>query len=311
MFWYINIILCFQIHNHLCCYFCSKKDISAGNFTIHEVHCIRNITLCLHCDIPIAKSDLDYHIAELHTKVTCPHCSALLLKSEVDQHIADAHTTEPCPECGENILRNLLEDHERDVHSTTACPLCQRVIKKTNLQQHQAFTSLFIVIYHYLGHVCSRVKYSKEHICVELLAVNGLYCLPIRQHVTFKLSMIVKKCLSELVLPYLANNCMPVLFESCWYPEACLLVNKMVLDGRDFAVSSAFVWNSLSISLRVLLLAVAILARQDLIRPVKTKNPTTCVSEKTKWDWRTHVHLENNCWNGEDGFELLTPSVWC
>jgi len=124
------------------CYYCSKKNIAAGNFTVHEVHCIRNITLCPHCDDPVAKSDLDHHVAEQHTKVTCPHCSVLLMKSEIDQHFADAHATEPCPECGENIVKNLLEDHKRSVHSTTACPLCRMVIDKTALHQHQVFLCL-------------------------------------------------------------------------------------------------------------------------------------------------------------------------
>jgi len=122
---------------HTCCCSCSKKDISAGNFTVHEVHCIRNITLCPHCDIPVTKSELKSHVAEQHTKVTCHHCSALLLKSEVDLHIADAHATEPCPECGENISKDLLEDHKHAAHSTTVCPLCQRVVEK--LDHHQVY----------------------------------------------------------------------------------------------------------------------------------------------------------------------------
>jgi len=122
---------------------------------MHEVHCVRNITLCPHCDNPIAKSDLDRHVAEQHTKVACPQCSALLPKSEVDQHIADVHATEPCPECGENVSRSLLEDHKCAVHRTTACPLCHRVVEKTNLHQHQ------VLVYWYIHCVSKKVSTFK------------------------------------------------------------------------------------------------------------------------------------------------------
>ena len=104
---------------------------------MHEVHCVRNFTLCPHCDEPVAKSDIDHHVAEQHTKVTCPHCTALLMKSELDQHVADLHATEPCPECGKDISKNLLEDHKHSMHRTTACQLCHTVIDKTDLHRHQ------------------------------------------------------------------------------------------------------------------------------------------------------------------------------
>jgi len=132
------------------CCSCSKKDISAQNFTMHEVHCVRNITRCPHCDDPVAKSDLDHHVAELHTQVTCPHCSALLTKSAVDKHIADEHATEPCPECGENVAKNLLEDHKHSVHSTTACPLCHNVVDKNELHQHQVHLCLSGFTYYFM-----------------------------------------------------------------------------------------------------------------------------------------------------------------
>lgn len=127
----------YRIYVQTYCCACSKKDIAAANFTVHEVHCVRNITLCSHCSEPIAKSDLDRHVTEQHTTVPCPHCPLQLMKSEVDRHVADMHATEPCPECGENISRTELEDHKRSVHSTIACPSCLRVVEKTSLHQHQ------------------------------------------------------------------------------------------------------------------------------------------------------------------------------
>ena len=162
----------------MCLCSCSEKDIAARNFTVHEVHCVRNITLCPHCNDPVAKTDLDNHIAEQHTSVTCPQCHASLMKSEVDQHIADAHATEPCPECGENVSKNLLEDHKRSAHSTTACPLCHKVVDKTHLHQHQVsiyccIFCLLLVLYdvEFLSaslYFCKRGAYS-DRLCRDVV----------------------------------------------------------------------------------------------------------------------------------------------
>lgn len=133
------------------------------------MHCVRNITLCPHCDDPVAKSDLEHHIAEQHTKATCPHCSAVLQKSEVDKHIADAHSTEPCPECGDNISRNLLEDHMQSVHSTTDCPLCRRVVNKTDLPQHQVSV---LLVYFYFSHFIDTLYIAS----FQLAVARAVFC---------------------------------------------------------------------------------------------------------------------------------------
>jgi hypothetical protein len=56
----------------LSAYFCSKKEIPVFNFTIHEIHCQRNIGVCPVCKEPFPKSDMDIHMAAEHCQVTHP-----------------------------------------------------------------------------------------------------------------------------------------------------------------------------------------------------------------------------------------------
>uniref|UniRef100_A0A8C7EDG6 Uncharacterized protein n=1 Tax=Nothoprocta perdicaria TaxID=30464 RepID=A0A8C7EDG6_NOTPE len=48
---------------------CSKRDVSAANFSLHEAHCLRFLTLCPECDEPIARKDIKDHHAEAHKQV--------------------------------------------------------------------------------------------------------------------------------------------------------------------------------------------------------------------------------------------------
>jgi NAD-dependent SIR2 family protein deacetylase len=67
-------------------YFFSKRDIAEANFTIHEIHCRRNIVLCDKCKEPIPKSDLQTHIEETHVPVKCDLCDESVEKNLVDDH---------------------------------------------------------------------------------------------------------------------------------------------------------------------------------------------------------------------------------
>ena len=65
---------------------CSKRDIAAVNFIMHEVHCHRNIVLCRQCDEPVPKSELDRHFDDVHALVTCHSCGQAVEKSALDNH---------------------------------------------------------------------------------------------------------------------------------------------------------------------------------------------------------------------------------
>lgn len=48
----------------------SKKDIPVPNFTIHEIHCSRNLEVCRYCSDSIPKSEMKNHIESEHVQVT-------------------------------------------------------------------------------------------------------------------------------------------------------------------------------------------------------------------------------------------------
>uniref|UniRef100_A0A8C7ESN6 TRAF-type zinc finger domain-containing protein 1 n=1 Tax=Neovison vison TaxID=452646 RepID=A0A8C7ESN6_NEOVI len=62
-----------------------KKEIPVFNFTIHEIHCQRNIGMCPICKEPFPKSDMESHMATEHCQVTCK-CSKKLEKRQLKKH---------------------------------------------------------------------------------------------------------------------------------------------------------------------------------------------------------------------------------
>lgn len=47
----------------------SKRDVSTANFSLHEAHCLRFLTLCSECDEPVARKDMKDHQTEAHKQV--------------------------------------------------------------------------------------------------------------------------------------------------------------------------------------------------------------------------------------------------
>ena len=64
----------------------SKRDISAANFLMHEVHCRRNIVLCDRCDEPFPRSQLTNHVQEAHATEPCEMCQASIEKCKIQEH---------------------------------------------------------------------------------------------------------------------------------------------------------------------------------------------------------------------------------
>ena len=66
-------------------YFSSRREIPAGNYQMHVVHCARNIALCKHCDEPVPRGELEDHIREFHSKVDCV-CGEKIDKPKLEYH---------------------------------------------------------------------------------------------------------------------------------------------------------------------------------------------------------------------------------
>ncbi|XP_071092778.1 TRAF-type zinc finger domain-containing protein 1-like [Haliotis cracherodii] len=123
--------------------YCSncKKDISAANFTMHEVHCRRHIVLCQHCDDPVPRSEMEDHFSEHHAKVSCSQCGEEQEKTQLQEHMEGACTKRPirCVYCELELPRCDVNSHQDYCGTRTEpCPKCAQFIMKKDLLQHEA-----------------------------------------------------------------------------------------------------------------------------------------------------------------------------
>ncbi|XP_043385426.1 TRAF-type zinc finger domain-containing protein 1 isoform X3 [Chelonia mydas] len=121
---------------HLCSN--CKKDIPVANFTIHEIHCSRNIGVCHFCKESLPKSEIKNHIESEHVQVTCK-CNMKMEKCHLEDHEASACPLRPaiCQHCEIELAFNKLQDHEDYCGTRTeTCRECGRNIMVKDLKEH-------------------------------------------------------------------------------------------------------------------------------------------------------------------------------
>ncbi|KAM6155472.1 TRAF-type zinc finger domain-containing protein 1 [Rhynchocyon petersi] len=115
-----------------------KKEIPVFNFTIHEIHCQRNIGVCPVCKEPFPKSDMKTHMATEHCQVTCK-CNKKLEKRQLQMH---EETECPlrlalCQHCDLELSVLKLKDHEDYCGARTElCGRCGRNVLVKDLKTH-------------------------------------------------------------------------------------------------------------------------------------------------------------------------------
>ncbi|XP_066116631.1 TRAF-type zinc finger domain-containing protein 1 isoform X1 [Saccopteryx bilineata] len=115
-----------------------KKEIPVCNFTIHEIHCQRNIGVCPICKDPLPKSDMETHMAAEHCQVTCK-CNKKLEKRQLKNH---EETECPlrlalCQHCDLELSVLKLKDHEDYCGARTElCGNCGRNVLVKDLKTH-------------------------------------------------------------------------------------------------------------------------------------------------------------------------------
>ncbi|XP_055462202.1 TRAF-type zinc finger domain-containing protein 1 [Psammomys obesus] len=128
-----------------------KKEIPVFNFTIHEIHCQRNIGVCPICKEPFPKSDMDIHMTTEHCQVTCK-CNMKLEKRQLQQH---EETECPlrlavCQHCDLELSVLKLKEHEDYCGARTElCGSCGRNVLVKELKTHPE--------------VCGRVEEGKRN----------------------------------------------------------------------------------------------------------------------------------------------------
>ncbi|XP_025931726.1 XIAP-associated factor 1 isoform X2 [Apteryx rowi] len=90
-----------------------KRDVSAANFSLHEAHCLRFLTLCPECDEPVAQKDMKDHQTEAHKQakecheraVKCKICELEMPFNKLQEHLNTcASRTERCWECNKYVM---------------------------------------------------------------------------------------------------------------------------------------------------------------------------------------------------------------
>lgn len=115
-----------------------KKEIPVFNFTIHEIHCQRNIGVCPVCTEPFPKSDMETHMATEHCQVTCK-CNKKLERRQLKKH---EETECPlrlavCQHCDLELSVLKLKEHEDYCGARTElCGRCGRNVLVKDLKTH-------------------------------------------------------------------------------------------------------------------------------------------------------------------------------
>ncbi|XP_067910922.1 TRAF-type zinc finger domain-containing protein 1 isoform X2 [Heterodontus francisci] len=115
-----------------------KRDIPATNFTIHEIHCRRNIDLCRYCHEPFPKSEMEEHFETEHALVDCK-CSMKIEKNQLEKH---ENTECPlrlikCQYCELELAFNKSQEHADYCGSRTEpCVACGRNVLVKDLNMH-------------------------------------------------------------------------------------------------------------------------------------------------------------------------------
>ncbi|XP_031448356.1 TRAF-type zinc finger domain-containing protein 1 [Phasianus colchicus] len=115
-----------------------KKNIPAANFTIHEIHCSRNLEVCHYCNESVPKAEMKNHIDSEHVQVTCK-CSMKVEKSLLEDHETLACPLRPavCQHCDIQLTFNKLQDHENYCGARTEmCSDCGLNVMVKDLKEH-------------------------------------------------------------------------------------------------------------------------------------------------------------------------------
>ncbi|XP_045152705.1 TRAF-type zinc finger domain-containing protein 1 isoform X2 [Echinops telfairi] len=115
-----------------------KKEIPVFNFTIHEIHCQRNIGVCPVCKEPYPKSDMETHVATEHCQVTCK-CNKKLEKRQLKTHEETECPLRPalCQHCDLELSVLRLKEHEDYCGARTErCGNCGRNVLVKDLKTH-------------------------------------------------------------------------------------------------------------------------------------------------------------------------------
>ncbi|XP_010114945.1 PREDICTED: XIAP-associated factor 1, partial [Chlamydotis macqueenii] len=117
-----------------------KRDVSAANFSLHETHCLRFLTLCPECDEPVAQKDMKDHQTEAHKQVRCNLCHQSMQQYQLEHHeTKECHKRAmKCKICELEMPFNKLQEHLNTCASRTEwCWECNKYIMYKDQNKHK------------------------------------------------------------------------------------------------------------------------------------------------------------------------------
>ncbi|KAF1410442.1 XIAP-associated factor 1, partial [Spheniscus humboldti] len=128
-----------------------KRDVSAANFSLHEAHCLRFLTLCPECDEPVAQKDMKDHQTEAHKQVRCNLCQQSMQQYQLEHHeIKECHKRAmKCKICELEMPFNKLQEHLNTCASRTEwCWECNKYIMYKDQNKHKDICQNSALSYH-------------------------------------------------------------------------------------------------------------------------------------------------------------------
>ncbi|XP_069982847.1 uncharacterized protein [Penaeus vannamei] len=124
-----------------------KREVSAKNFTVHSVHCQRNIAVCTLCGEPVPRSHYQQHVEANHKSIQCPKCEAVVEPLQLF-----AHEKEECPrrlmKCQHCELEVIAQEFQRHVDycesRTELCKGCTKYVQFKYLQFHYEYDHKYL-----------------------------------------------------------------------------------------------------------------------------------------------------------------------
>ncbi|NXP19787.1 XAF1 factor, partial [Scytalopus superciliaris] len=117
-----------------------KRDVSAANFSLHEAHCMRFLTLCPECDEPVAQKDMEDHQREAHKQIRCSLCHQSMQQYQLEHHENKEcqKRAMKCNICDLEMPFNKLQEHlDTCASRTERCQECKKYIMYKDRHRHK------------------------------------------------------------------------------------------------------------------------------------------------------------------------------
>ncbi|XP_043910182.1 XIAP-associated factor 1 isoform X2 [Protopterus annectens] len=122
-----------------------KREVAASNFSLHEAHCWRFLSVCPLCNDPVPKEEMKEHQEKEHSQVRCKVCHEYVENCKMEEHEADEckERQMSCDFCELSLPFSVLQEHAEACGSRTElCNDCKKYIRLSDFERHKNSCSL-------------------------------------------------------------------------------------------------------------------------------------------------------------------------